>query len=162
MLLYFLRHGDAIQKASLDDSERPLSELGRKQATVVGEFLRTMEVTIDVVVSSRLVRAVETAEIVRKGLDVRKSEATEYLVPGTRKKPLLDLLNSMKVSSIILVGHEPHLSQTISLLLSEEESLPIEMKKCSHACLVASDPVRGGHALLQWLLTVEHMEKLRH
>jgi phosphohistidine phosphatase len=162
MLLYFLRHGDAIQKASLDDSERPLSELGRKQATVVGEFLRTMEATIDVVVSSPLVRAVETAEIVRKSLDVRKSEATEHLVPGTRKKQLLDLLNSMKVSSIILVGHEPHLSQTISLLLSGQESLPIEMKKCSLACLVVSEPVRGGHALLQWLLTVEQMEKLRH
>ena len=160
MLVYLLRHGDAIQTASLKDNERPLSGFGRKQATIVGKFLRKSVVQIDVIISSPLVRAVETADIVRKTLGVGKFETTEYLVPGTRKTQLFDLLNSMQVGSVLLVGHEPHLSQTISVLLSEREGLPIEMKKCSLACLVASVPVRNGHAMLQWLLSYEQMELL--
>jgi phosphohistidine phosphatase len=162
MLVYLLRHGDAIQTASLNDNERPLSDFGRKQATIVGKFLRKSGVQIDAIVSSPLVRAVETADIVRKTLDVGRSETTEYLVPGTRKAQIFDLLNSMRVGSILLVGHEPHLSQTISVLLSKREVLPIEMKKCSLACLVASEPVRNGHAMLQWLLSFEQMELLHH
>jgi phosphohistidine phosphatase len=162
MLVYLLRHGDAIQTASLNDSERPLSDFGRKQATVVGKFLQKSSVQIGAIISSPLVRAVETADIVRKALDVGRSETTEYLVPGTGKTELFDFLNSMRVGSVLLVGHEPHLSQTISVLLSEREGLPIEMKKCSLACLVASEPVRNGHALLQWLLPFEQMELLHH
>jgi phosphohistidine phosphatase len=162
MLLYLLRHGDAIQTSSLDDSERPLSELGKKQASTVGVFLRSSKTHIDGVVSSPLVRAVQTADIVRGALDVSRHETTEYLVPGTRKNQLFDFLNSKKIASVLLVGHEPHLSETISVLLSGRETLPIEMKKCSLACLVASEPVRIGHALLQWLLTSEQMYVLNH
>jgi len=162
MLLYLLRHGDTNQDPSLNDAERPLSDHGKQQAATVGKYLRTNGIHIDVVASSPLVRAKETADIVRSAVGIARHELTEFLVPGTRKNQLFDLLNSMKTSSVLLVGHEPHLSQTISILLSERDSLPIEMKKCSLACLIASDPVRSGHALLQWLLTSEQMELLNH
>jgi phosphohistidine phosphatase len=162
MLLYLLRHGDAIQDPSLNDAERPLSAAGKLQAATVGKFLQSNGVHIDVVLSSPLVRAVETADIVRSTIGIGRHELTEYLVPGTRKSQLIDLLNSTKPGAVLLVGHEPHLSQTISIFLSERESLPIEMKKCSLACLVASETIRSGHAMLQWLLTSEQMDLLNH
>jgi phosphohistidine phosphatase len=161
MVLYFVRHGDAVQTTSLSDSDRPLSELGRLQAESVGKFLRSTNNQIERIFSSPLQRAIETATIVGKTLKVERIEQTEYLVPGTRKGQLFDLLNSNSLHSVLLTGHEPHLSQTVSLLLSEKESLPLEFKKCSLACLVASEPIRIGHALLQWLVTYEQMELLR-
>jgi len=162
MLIYLLRHADAVQNSSLHDSERPLSDLGKQQASTVGEFLRDRTIGIDAVVSSPLLRAIETSEIVRTITNTSRFETTEYLVPGTRKSQLYDLINSIRVRSILLTGHEPHLSQTISDLLSGSNGLPIEIKKCSLACLVASEPVRSGHALLQWLMTNEYMAKTRY
>lgn len=158
MLLYLLRHGDALQTPSLGDSERPLSDLGKRQAEAVGAFLRLSNISVDKIFTSPLVRAVETSNIVGKSIGVQTPIQTEYLVPGTRKTQLFDMLNSEKPKSALLVGHEPHLSQTVSLLLTAEENLPIEFKKCSLACLVASDPIRKGHALLQWLLAQDQLQ----
>jgi phosphohistidine phosphatase len=162
MLLYLLRHGDANQDPSFDDSERPLSELGERQAATVASFLRSGKIRISTIYSSPLLRAVQTGEVVRTALNISKLEKTEYLVPGTRKGQLLAQLNSSGMESVLLVGHEPHLSQTMSLLLSGREDLPLEFKKCSLASLIASSPVRKGHALLQWLVTYEQMQLLRH
>lgn len=160
MFLYFLRHADAVQNPSLGDSERPLSVLGKHQAETVGDFLRLSNIHIDEILSSPLVRAVETAEIVGTALGMQKVERTEYLVPGTRKGQLFDLLNSTSHPSVLLTGHEPHLSQTVSALLSERSPVALEFKTCSLACLDASEPIREGHALLQWLVTHEQMKLL--
>ena len=162
MLLFLLRHGDAIQNPSLNDSARPLSEAGRRQAETVGSFLHSSTIEFDKIVSSPLLRAIETAEVVGHRLHGPKPEQTEYLVPGTRKRQLLDFINSSQAKSLLLVGHEPHLSETVSLLLSERETLGFEFRKCSLGCLVASEPVREGHAVLRFLLTVDQMELLHH
>lgn len=160
MLLFFLRHADAVQNPLLNDSERPLSDLGRLQAETVGRYLKSSGTTIDRVFSSPLARAVETSEIVGRTLGIGSIEQTEYLVPGTRKKQLLDFINAAGAPSVLMTGHEPHISQTVSLLLSGTETLALEFRKCSLACLVVSEPVRAGHAMLQWLLTSEQMERL--
>jgi len=162
MYVYLLRHGDALQLPSLNDSERPLSELGEKQIRTAGVFLQACRAEIDAVYSSPLERAVQTAGIISSLLNIRKVERTEYLLPGTRKSLLLDFVNSNSPKSVLLAGHEPHLSQTLSLLISGREDLQIEIKKGSLASVVASDPLRGGHAMLQWLLSYEQMEALHH
>jgi phosphohistidine phosphatase len=154
MLIYFLRHGDAVQSSSLHDSERPLS------ASTVGECVQTLNLHPDVIISSPLIRAVQTAEAVRRSANVAQIQMSEYLIPGTRKEQLIEQLNQIGRNSVLLVGHEPHLSQTISFLLTGRENLPVEVRKCSLACLLASDPVRPGHTLLQWLVTIEQMDAL--
>jgi len=161
MFLYVLRHGDAVQNSSLHDSERPLSDLGKLQAEAAGRFLRSSNIRVDRILSSPLIRAVETATIVQKALNLSYAEQSEYLVPGTRKNELFELINSKNGNSILLAGHEPHLSETVSLLLTGREDLPLQFRKCSLACLVASEPVRAGHAALQWLVTTEQMQLLR-
>ena len=161
MLIYILRHGDAVQSPELHDSDRPLSEIGERQAATVGIFLKTIHPHPAAIVSSPLVRATQTAEIVSKSLAIEGMEISEFLVPGTRKTQLVEHLNHLHHPSVLLVGHEPHLSQTISLLISGREDLPIDIRKCSLGCLLASDPVRPGHAMLQWLLTAEQMSTFR-
>ncbi len=160
MLVYCLRHGDAVPSASFSDSERPLSGLGKEQAGIVGDFLGAANISFDAVISSPLVRAVETATVVGKKIGLNKILQSEYLVPGSRKEQLLDLLNVDAPKSVLLVGHEPHLGQTVSFLLTGHENLPLEFKKCTLACLLASDPVRKGHAVLQWFITIDHMRIL--
>ncbi len=157
MLIYLLRHGDAVQSPNLQDSERPLSDLGMRQASSVGLYLNNLHLRPAIVISSPLVRAMQTADEVQKLIRTPAVARSEYLIPGTRKAQLFDELNRLHPESVLLVGHEPHLSQTISLLLAGTENLHVEMRKCSLACLLASDPLRPGHALLQWLVTVDQM-----
>jgi phosphohistidine phosphatase len=158
MLLYFLRHGDAVQLPSLSDSERPLSDHGEHQAKTVGAFLRSSDIRIERIITSPLIRAVRTAEIVAEAIQAHKPQKTEHLVPGSDKRQLFGLINAAGSGSILLTGHVPHLSQTVSLLLSEHEDLPIEFRKCSLACVDATVPVRRGCGMLQWLLTYQQME----
>ena len=160
MFVYFLRHGDAIQSPAMHDSERPLSPLGIRQASAAGAFLKALNVYPDLIYSSPLLRAQQTAEEVRICLGVDKVHATEFLIPGTRKEQLFDQLNQSKSKSLLLVGHEPHLGESISLLVTGHEGLFVEVRKCSLASVLVSESVRKGHALLQWLLTVEQMQLL--
>ncbi|HTP13635.1 MAG TPA: phosphohistidine phosphatase SixA [Bacteroidota bacterium] len=155
MLIMFLRHGDAVQSPNLQDSERPLSDLGNQQAAAVGKFLNDHNLVPASIISSPLIRAAQTAGIVGNAIGISKIEPSEYLVPGTRKTQLVDHLNRLHPESVLLVGHEPHISQSISFLLAEHENVHVDVRKASLACLLASDPVRAGHAQLQWLVPVD-------
>jgi phosphohistidine phosphatase SixA len=64
-------------------------------------------------------------------------------------------LQKLKEKGVLLVGHEPHLSGTISLLLFGREQSVVEMRKCSLACVSATPPIGKGGAVLRWLLTSE-------
>jgi phosphohistidine phosphatase len=162
MHLYLLRHGDALQLPSLSDSERPLSELGEHQARTVGGYLRSANIRIDKIFTSPLVRAVQTGELVAQALETEDTSKTEYLLPGSDKRQLFELLNSTDCESILLAGHQPHLSQTVSLLLSAREDIPIEFRKCSLAKLDVSPPVQRGCGMLEWLVPYQHMDSKRN
>jgi len=162
MILYFLRHGDAANDANMPDSERPLTERGMQQAALVGTFLRRTGDPIDVILSSPLKRAVQTASIVQSGIAGPEPTATELLVNGNDLHELIEHLNSLGASSALLVGHAPHLSDTISLLLGGNTDSEIEMKKCSLAVVQTSDPVQPGSGLLKQLTHVATIAKLIH
>jgi phosphohistidine phosphatase SixA len=83
---------------------------------------------------------------------------SEYLVPGSNPEQLFDLLNDQSAGSLLLVGHEPHLSATIAQLISGEETARIEMKKAGCACVEVAKPVERGRGVLKWLVTAEQMK----
>ena len=56
---------------------------------------------------------------------------------------------------MLLVGHEPFLSETISLLIGGDHKTDIEMKKCSLALVEVLEPLRPGTGLLKQLIDVE-------
>src|SRR3989338_5958697 len=117
MTLYFLRHGDAVENSSLQDRDRPLSELGRQQAAMAGRYLRNLQPTVDLILCSPLLRTRQTAETVQTEVGNVSVFTAESLVSSANPLELLKDLCTRSTEVILLVGHEPHLSKTISLLI---------------------------------------------
>ncbi len=160
MLLYFLRHGDASRDSSIDDNKRPLTELGIRQATLAAAFLRRVDPGIDAVLSSPLTRADQTASIVQKKNALPPPVASEHLLNGSDQRQLFKQLELLGVQSALLVGHEPHLSETISMLLCGDREAGIEMKKCGIALVETPATIEAGSGRLRWLLSPETIQQL--
>ena len=116
MLIYFLRHGEADWPDwKKPDDERPLTEKGKKEMHEVGAFLANLSVKPDVVLTSPLPRASQTAEITARYIDAKCVEE-ESLAPGFGRSELKKLLQNRGGKSVMLVGHEPDFSRTVCKL----------------------------------------------
>lgn len=154
MLLYLLRHGDADSDFSMPDDQRALTPLGFEQVKAVAQLAQTFNIKIDVAYSSPFLRASQTAEtfLSEIGSDLT-AESTLALVNGSDYRSLFKLLASCNPNSrVLLVGHEPYMSQLISTLLTGHVAARVEMRKGALACLEVAEPVGGGGALLKWLI----------
>src|SRR5919201_5536071 len=111
MQLLVIRHGSAEEVGpDGDDSRRSLTKSGRAEVKEAAAGLLTLVETIDVIASSLLVRAQETAEIVARAYGDLSVETVQSLIPGSDLSVLADWL--ARVSStqgVAIVGHEPHL-----------------------------------------------------
>jgi phosphohistidine phosphatase len=116
MLIYFLRHGEADWPDwKKRDDERPLTEKGKKEMHEVGAFLANLSVKPDLVLTSPLLRASQTAEIAARYIDAKCVE-DESLAPGFGRSELKKLLKNRDCNSVMLVGHEPDFSRTVGKL----------------------------------------------
>ncbi len=116
MKLYFLRHGDASwQDWTKPDDERPLTKKGRKQVAAVAKTLRRLEFHPNVILTSPLPRAWETANLVSSELGI-ECETTPLLAPGFDLNGLRQLVNEHMDRDILFVGHEPDFSLLIAAL----------------------------------------------
>jgi len=116
MKLYFLRHGAADWPDwEQPDEERPLTKAGRKEMHEVGEFLAELKVQADIILTSPLPRAAETADIAGEHLKVRSREE-KLLAPGFRVEDLTRLLRKYPEQVLMLVGHEPDFTSVIAAL----------------------------------------------
>lgn len=165
MNLYILRHGVAVERGTngyKSDAERPLTPKGRRKLRRAVAAMRVMELSFDVILSSPLVRARETAEIVGKGLHLQKKlKLTEHLASGGKSAGLVQYLVELepKLEDVLLVGHEPDLGQLASLLLTGSSStLQVTFKK-GGLCKLTVGRLRAGKcASLEWLLTPSQLE----
>lgn len=116
--LYLLRHGEAGSRQDWrgDDSERPLTAAGKKRMKREAAGIRKLQLPLDIIISSPLVRARQTAEIVAKAHGSPARLVTDgRLRPGFGPKQLAALLAAHRdATGLMLVGHEPDFSQTIS------------------------------------------------
>src|SRR4029077_4569424 len=116
MQLYFLRHGEADwadwQKS---DDERPLTKRGKKEMHEVGAFLARLKVCPDRILTVSRPRASQTAEIAAEHLKVKCREDLR-LAPGFGPAELEELIRENSAESLIIVGHEPDFTKTISEL----------------------------------------------
>jgi phosphohistidine phosphatase len=150
MELYFLRHGIAadVGPEGSGDAGRPLTIEGIKKMKEAARGLRRLGVRPDVLLSSPLVRARQTAEIVRHvlGLDSRLVDA---LAPGCDIVRLRDLLGEYRSADrIMVVGHEPDFSDLIGALTGGSR---VQLKKGGLA-RVDLEMVDEGAGTLVWLL----------
>ncbi|CUS99658.1 phosphohistidine phosphatase, SixA [Candidatus Kryptobacter tengchongensis] len=151
MLLYLTRHADAEQKKpGMSDFERELTDIGRKNTEKMAIILKRMNLKFDLIVSSPLVRAVQTAKIFHDVMGVQSEIiTTNELIPGSDFKSLLNILFSFGVGNLLAVGHEPHLGEFLSWLVGLPK--PVEFKKNSIACIEILMPVEAG-GNLKWLI----------
>ena len=116
MLIYFLRHGEADWPDwKKPDDERPLTEKGKKEMHEVGAFLANLSVKPDVVLTSPLPRASQTAEIAARYIDAKCVEE-KLLEPGFGRSELKKIVKKRGGDSVMLVGHEPDFSKTVCKL----------------------------------------------
>ena len=120
MDLYLVRHGAAVERAAWSgpDSERPLTETGRKDMARVASSIAKLGLHIDAIVSSPYTRAHETADILAQHLNLRDKLAIDKtLAPGFSPESLGKVLKRLPdLEGVVLVGHEPDLSSTIGRL----------------------------------------------
>jgi phosphohistidine phosphatase len=163
MNLYILRHGLAVDPGTPGypkDSERPLIPKGESKLRKIAKAMQELGISLDLIISSPYVRARQTADIVAKAYGARGSlELSEELTPGGSPRQLIESLAHRKPEprEVLLVGHEPYLSELISLLISGDTSLSITMKK-GGLCRLTADPLEFGRcASLDWLLTPKQL-----
>ncbi len=158
MDLFILRHAIADQRDPVkypDDSLRPLTEKGMKRMRRVAEGLLAAGLRFDVIYTSPYTRAKQTAEIVADVFDMRKAlrETNTLAVDGDPEELIEELKSAEKdATSLLLVGHEPYLSELISHLLVGDASLDLTMKK-GGVCKVTVGMLKYGKcATLEWLI----------
>ena len=159
MNLFLLRHGLAVEREEFhfaSDELRPLTPKGKRQLRKITAALRAMELRFDAILSSPLVRARQTAEIAAADLRLKKRLSfADELKPGASAKRLIQKINRLKpaVKNLLLVGHEPDLSELISLLVTGGPGLQLDFKKGGLAKLEVGKLRAGRCAALAWLVT---------
>lgn len=121
MNLYILRHASAGTRRMnpLIDVKRPLDKEGKQQCIVVGSYLNALNVQFDLILSSPLKRALQTASLVgtETGYD-GKIQVTQALAPGATTRDFEALAAGLgKYENVLVVGHNPNLPVFLSSLL---------------------------------------------
>ena len=135
MRLYLLRHAIAAPRDSgrfPDDSVRPLTREGRKRMERAARGMRSLGLRFDLILTSPLARAVETARIAARAARPRPDlKILRPLAPGGGAGGVLAGLSSLPAdAAVLMVGHEPDLSRLAgALILEHRDDLPLEFKK---------------------------------
>jgi phosphohistidine phosphatase len=136
--IYFIRHGIAIDRSpDLEDAERSLTKEGIKKSHDIAQKLQKLGLKFDLIQSSPLIRAKQTAEIFA-GTFKSPLEESEFLAPdGSFKLWLRGLLTwqdcrqdqNLPCNSVGIVGHEPDLSAWAEILIFGEARGAFVLKK---------------------------------
>jgi phosphohistidine phosphatase len=161
--LYLVRHGLAEERGEAwpDDAKRPLTEDGIDRMRKAARGLARLGVTIDVVLTSPLVRARQTAEIVAAAIDPRPSlVAAESLSPGGSFAAVVaDLEKHARKTRIALVGHEPGIGELAARLIGSRHA--IEFKKGAVCRVDVETLPPSGPGDLRWLMTTKILRSIR-
>ena len=166
MNLYIMRHGiaAAVTDSGTQDDERPLTHKGIKRMRRAARGIAQLKIPIDGILTSPVLRARQTAEIVanRLGLEAQL-EAISGLAPeSTVEQLLFSLTRFREREHLLLVGHEPLLSQTVGSLLVGGAGAPIEiaLRKGSLCRVEINNLPPSGPGILHWHLTPKQLRLL--
>ena len=124
MHIYLVRHGEAVERAAgIDDGGRWLTPKGRKTMIKAAGRLRKQHVRPDLIITSPLTRAVQTAELLAARVGIRSElRADACLSADGSIEQVLELIRNMtKTDALMLVGHEPLLGQIAAELLGSRQ-----------------------------------------
>jgi len=153
--LYLIRHAIAAERSDAwpDDAKRPLTEDGIDRMRKAARGLARLDVTIDLVLTSPLVRAKQTAEIVAAAIDTRPAVTViESLAPGASYNALMaDLEKHARKSRIALVGHEPGIGELAARFIGSRHAIEFKKGAVCRIDLEAIPPAGPGD--LRWFMT---------
>jgi phosphohistidine phosphatase len=162
--LVIVRHALAFDRDSTrwpDDRLRPLSPQGKKKFRQAASGLARWYPHVDLLLTSPLVRALQTAKILADVAGWPKAAERGELDPATDPQTTLASLRQPRVSRLALVGHEPHLSNLIALCVAKPTStVCIEMKKGAAAVIRFDGPLRVGHGTLIALVPARVLRRM--
>ncbi|HEY8514534.1 MAG TPA: phosphohistidine phosphatase SixA [Candidatus Binatia bacterium] len=158
--VYIVRHAIAEEEsASGRDEDRELTPEGRKKMKRAARGLVELEVTLQRIVTSPLVRARQTAEILGEAFPDVPIEVADALAPGVDERALTRLLNGRYAGeSVALVGHEPDLGELLSYWLTgSRHAFETRFKKGAVACLATDELPPTGKAMFEWMMTAAQL-----
>jgi phosphohistidine phosphatase len=161
-VLYLVRHAIAAERGDKypDDRARPLTKNGVAKMRRAARGFARIRPEIDVVLTSPLVRARHTAEILVAELArMPRLEQLEALAPGHAPADVADALGAYAgTRGIALVGHEPDLGRLAAWLIGAMEPLPF--RKGGIACIDVAALPPGRSAQLRWFATPRMLRAL--
>jgi phosphohistidine phosphatase len=166
-----MRHGIAAELGEggvIRDDDRPLTEDGRAKLQEAAVGMRGLKLKFNLIFTSPLLRARQTAEVVADVLDLQhKIKVIDALAPGRgmigAEAGQADIFIEMGAHSFdraLLVGHQPDLSEMASLLLTGNRNLNIEFKKGTVCAIQVTNIPPRGPGLLLWQLTPKHLRSI--
>jgi phosphohistidine phosphatase len=162
MRIYLLRHGIAEDAGPrTPDAKRELTDKGRTKLAAILQVARRAGVQPELVLSSPLVRAVQTAEMAREILGVESPvQQTPLLVPEADPHKVWEELCGLRnLDEVLLAGHEPLLGELSAWLLGSP-MLQVRMTKAALVC-IEMEHFRGQpQGILNWMLTPKLIAQL--
>jgi phosphohistidine phosphatase len=152
MNIYVLRHASAGTRRGnpLLDVKRPLDKEGKQQCILIGSYLNALNVQFDLIVSSPLKRALQTASLV--GTEVAydaKIQVSEALAPGATVAAFQELAASLAGhENVLVVGHNPNLPQFLGSLIVSPGRANVRLRK---GAIARVDCTRRP-GILSWLV----------
>jgi phosphohistidine phosphatase len=152
MNLYLMRHANAglRRENPVLDARRGLVKEGKDQCMLMARVLSALKVQVDVVVSSPLKRAMQTAQFVGTELGYEaKVEVSKALLPGADYAAFQQMLNKYADrEGVLVVGHNPNLYQFLGRLVTSNGGAAIRLRKGS----VARIRIDRRPPIMQWLI----------
>ena len=154
--LYIIRHAEAVPSGQGDvnaDEDRPLTEQGQAQARALAPALVQRAVRLNVLLTSPLLRARQTAEGMLEHWPDPKPELRqcEELAPGGKSRRLARVLRKLRLEAVGLVGHEPDLSRHVAWLVGSKKTR-VTLEKAGVARVVCAEAPDKGSGTLLWLV----------
>lgn len=168
MYLYLIRHGIAVDldligpDLHINDRLRPLTKVGRKRTNKVAKHLSKSGVSFDLVLTSPLIRAEQTAHILIKHQLSPRLLYCEDLAPSGTLSDWLTWWESQSAhthtSKLALVGHEPNLGEWAELLIFGSVQHKLILKKCGIIGLEFPEgKIAIGNAQLNCLISPKYL-----
>lgn len=159
--LYLVRHGIAEERGDAypDDAKRPLTPRGVERLKQVAKGLVELGVEFDQILTSPLVRARQTAEVLADAFSPRPPIVNSgALAPGARREAIVDeLAERAHLRSLALVGHEPDMGELAARLIGARA--PLEFKKGGVCRIDVRTLPPAGPGRLRWFAMPRMLKK---
>lgn len=154
MELYLIRHGIAAERGTYaNDDDRPLTEAGIRKTKQVAKRIHDLEVRFDLIQTSPLPRARQTAEILQAAQLSDHLSESPYLAPAGDFAAWLKWLQHWRTEGtrLAIVGHEPDVGEWAERLIWGEPRQHLIVKKASIMGLLLPEGSPVGRSQLFWL-----------